>query len=117
MRSWILVSLLCVIGCATAPDTRVITCVAGQDCDAKWSRAMQWLQQNSSWKVHTQTDTSIVTEGPADTAKPAFEVTKVTEDNGTSRISMRAWCGTGANCDRLIRKLTVSFNDYVLTDR
>ncbi|HUR81834.1 MAG TPA: hypothetical protein VM733_13800 [Thermoanaerobaculia bacterium] len=75
---------------------------------------MQWLQQNSSWKVQSQSDTSIVTEGPADTGKPAFEVTKAAQDNGTFRISMRAWCGSSENCDRLIGKLGRSFNDYVL---
>lgn len=118
MRCWILLALLCALGCASAaPDERVITCVAGADCDAKWSRAMQWLQQNSSWKVRSQTDTSVITEGPLDTAKPAFEVTKVASDDGrTSRISMRAWCET-ANCDDLVLRLRRSFNDAVLAAR
>ena len=105
--------MLCGLGCATAPDSRVITCAAGADCDAKWSRAMQWLQQNSSWKVQTQSDMSVTTEGP-DTGKPAFEVTKGARDNGTFRMSMRAWCGEGEDCERLIGRLGRSFNDYVL---
>ena len=118
MRRWILLSILCLAGCAsTAPDARVITCVAGADCDAKWSRAMQWLQSNSSWKVRSQTDTSVITEGPLDTAKPAFEVTKVSSDDGrTFQISMRAWCET-VNCDDVVRRLRRSFNDTVLAAR
>ena len=116
MRSWMFVSLLCLAACATAPDDRVIVCNAGADCDAKWSRAMDWLQANSSWPVRSQTDTVIVTEGPEDTAKPAFEVTKVAQDDGSVRISMRAWCDK-ANCDRLVRKLHRSFNDAVMAAR
>ena len=117
MRSWILMSLLCVLGCAsTAPDERVITCTAGPDCDAKWSAAMDWLQANSSWNVRTRTDTMVATEGPDGTAKPAFEVTKVAQDDGTTRISMRAWCDT-VNCDDLVRRLHRSFNDTVIAAR
>jgi hypothetical protein len=75
---------------------------------------MQWLQQNSSWKVRTATDLSVTTEGPLDTARPAFEVTKVSQDDGrTSLITMRAWCGTG-DCEELILRLRTSFNDFVL---
>ncbi|HVE71803.1 MAG TPA: hypothetical protein VNI54_10575 [Thermoanaerobaculia bacterium] len=114
MRRLLLLVLL--LGCATTPDDRVIVCTAGADCDARWSRAMDWLQANSSWKVRTQSDTMVVTEGPDDTAKPAFEVTKVAQDDGTYRISMKAWCDK-ANCDRLVRKLHRSFNDAVIAAR
>ncbi|HYC93197.1 MAG TPA: hypothetical protein VEO54_28590 [Thermoanaerobaculia bacterium] len=115
MRRWMLIMVLCAAGCAsTATDERVITCTAGADCDAKWSRAMQWLQHNSSWKVLTSTDTQLVTEGPLDTAKPAFEVTKVAHEDGkTAHIAMRAWCGSG-DCTEVIRQLRTSFTDYVL---
>jgi hypothetical protein len=116
MQRWILVLiLLSAAGCtSTATDEPVITCMAGADCDAKWSRAMQWLQQNSSWKMLTTTDTQLMTEGPLDTAKPAFEVTKVAHEDGrTFHITMRAWCGTG-DCNDVIRRLRTSFDDYVL---
>ncbi|HEX6085390.1 MAG TPA: hypothetical protein VF266_12750 [Thermoanaerobaculia bacterium] len=117
MRSWILVSMLIAAGCASSNATgdHVITCTAGADCDAKWSRAMQWLQHNSSWKVLTSTDTQLMTEGPLDTAKPAFEVTKVAQDDGrTFQITMRAWCGTASDCTSVIRQLHTSFEKYVL---
>lgn len=101
------------LGCATGANDRVIVCNAGADCDTKWSRSMDWLQANSSWKVRTQTDTMVTTEGPEDTAKPAFEVTKVDRNDGTYTISMRAWCEK-ANCDALVKRLHQSFNDAVL---
>jgi len=99
---------------AAAMQTPVISCTTGADCDAKWSRAMQWLQQNSSWKVTTATDMLLTTEGPLTTAKPAFEVTKVALEDGRSfQISMRAWCGTG-DCEELIQRLRADFSAYVL---
>lgn len=109
--------MLSAAGCASAPPAgdRVITCTAGADCDAKWSRAMQWLQHNSSWKMLASDDTRLVTEGPLDTAKPAFEVTKVAQDDGeTFHIMMRAWCGSGSDCTKVIRQLRTSFDNYVL---
>ena len=94
---------------------RVINCTAGPDCEYKWSRAMQWIQQNSSWKFRTVTDTLLTTEGPLDTAKPAFEVTKLSQGDGRNyRIAMRAWCGAG-DCEDLILRLRTNFNDFVLT--
>ena len=105
-----LISLLCFAGCATT--NQPILCTAGTDCQAKWSRAMQWLQQNSSWKIETSTEDRLLTEGPLDSAKPAFEVTKAARDDGRIEITMRAWCGTG-QCDPLIPELEKSFRRYV----
>lgn len=104
-------------GCASSATSesanRVITCTAGAQCDQMWSRAMQWLQQNSSWKVTTATDMLLTTEGPLTTEKPAFEVTKVEKDNGRSfQITMRAWCGAG-DCAALIERLHSDFYSYV----
>ena len=117
-----LAAMLCLVGiglggCASAAKdaaaNRVITCTTGSDCDDKWSRAMQWLQENSSSKV-TATDTQLTTEASLDTAKPAFEVTKVAQPDGQSfQITMRAWCVAG-NCDDLAARLRTSFNEYVL---
>jgi hypothetical protein len=93
---------------------RVITCTSGADCEYKWSRAMQWLQQNSSWKFRTVTDNLLTTEGPLDTANPAYEVTRIPQGDGRNyQIAMRAWCGAG-DCQDLILRLRSSFIDFVL---
>jgi hypothetical protein len=54
-----------------------ITCTTGTDCEVRWARVTQWLQDHSQWKFRNVTDTLITTEGPLETAKPAFEVTKM----------------------------------------
>ncbi len=106
--------LIALTACATSPPTdRLITCTAGSDCDEKWSRAMQWLEQNTSSKV-TATDTQLTVAESVDEAKPAFEVTKATNDKGkTFTITMRAWCAAG-NCDEIVAPLRTSFYDSVL---
>jgi len=92
---------------------RTITCTAGADCEYKWSRATEWLQQNSEWKFRTVTDTLITTEGPLETVKPAFEVARLSQGDGkTYRITMRAWCGAG-NCEQLILQLKKNFNEFI----
>lgn len=119
MRRFVTLSLIAVTlsGCTVATTAggadRVITCTTGSDCDEKWSRAMQWLQQNSSSKV-TATPTQLTTEASLDAAKPTFEVTKVAEDDSQQsyRITMRAWCAAG-DCPDLVARLRTSFNDYV----
>lgn len=103
---------LTLAACASAPAAGPISCAAGPDCDAKWSRAMQWLQQNSSAKL-TVTDMQLTAEESTEAAKPAFEVTKATEDDGRNfTITMRAWCAAG-NCEDQIARLNTSFHRYV----
>jgi hypothetical protein len=116
MRRFIPLSLILLALAACATSTAPggpINCTAGSDCDEKWSRAMQWLEQNTSSKV-TASDTQLTAAESVDDAKPAFEVTKATQDQGkTFAITMRAWCA-GGNCDEIIAPLRTSFYDYVL---
>jgi hypothetical protein len=89
-----------------------ITCTAGPDCELRWARVTAWLQENSQWKFRNVTDTLITTEGPLDTVKPAFEVTKMPAGDGkTYRIVMRAFCGVENVCEPVILRLRASFYD------
>lgn len=59
-------SALGLAGCLTTqqaeqPPIPSIKCTQGQDCDAKWSRAVTWVSQNSAYKIQTQTDSLIQT--------------------------------------------------------
>jgi hypothetical protein len=92
-----------------------IACMAGPDCEYKWSRVTLWLSNNSSWKFRNITDTLITTEGPMDTSKPAFEVIKMaTGDGRTYQISMRPSCGVGCTEKDFLR-LRAKFAEFVLT--
>lgn len=92
---------------------RRITCTLGNDCEYKWSRAMEWVQSHSTWKFRTVTESLLTTEGPLETPRPAFEVAKLSQGDGRNyRITFRAWCGVG-NCEGLILQLHSDFNAFV----
>lgn len=94
---------------------RQVTCLAGPDCEYKWSQAMLWIQNNSAWKFRTVADNLMTTEGPLETTKPAFEVTRMATGDGQNyRIGIRAWCGAG-NCELKILQLKANFVDFVNT--
>jgi hypothetical protein len=97
-----------------AKAAATITCTAGTDCEVRWGRVTTWLQENSSWKFRNVTETLITTEGPLETVKPAFEVTKMPVGDGkTYKIAMRAFCGVDEVCDKLIVKLRALFYDAI----
>jgi hypothetical protein len=92
-----------------------LTCTAGEDCELKWSRAMDWLQRNSCWKLRNVTDSLITTEGPFNTQSAAFEITKFPRGGGVYEIRFRAGCGNPFGCSPSIKKLTANFNLFVST--
>ena len=97
-----------------AEATKEIRCEAGSDCEMKWSRVTQWLLDNSDWKLRNVTDTLITTEGPLDTAKPAYEVVRMPAGDGkTYLIRMRAGCGEGHDCTQLVLQKKISFGAFV----
>jgi hypothetical protein len=90
-----------------------IVCIAGLDCEVRWSRAMQWIQNNSHWKFRNVTDTLMTTEGPLETRHASFEVTKIpTGDGQTYNIVLRTWCGTEM-CFPSTTKLKADFVTFV----
>ncbi len=108
-------------GCTTIPSDpavmelsrRDVICTEGADCDAKWSRAVAWVAQNSRWRIQTQTDTLIQTMGPLDTSDAAFTITKVAHGNGTYTILFAAGCGSMFGCIPSVPGLKVVFNQFV----
>ena len=97
-----------------APPEPII-CMAGADCDAKWSRAASWLAANSALKIQTRTDSIIQTTAPVQAqATPAFTVTKVARGEGRYEITFNAACGTGARCLPPITEARARFTQAVL---
>jgi hypothetical protein len=84
--------------CATqvveGPPPRQITCRAGPDCDAKWTRAVSWIVSNSHSKIQTQTDILIQTFNPEISTALGFTATKVASSNGLYEITLTAGCRT-----------------------
>jgi PDZ domain-containing protein len=106
--------------CASAPTQqaaapRPITCKAGPDCDAKWSRAVSWVTTNSSFKIQTQTESIVQTMGPLRSdPSPAFTVTKVAVGNDSYEITFTGGCGNIFGCIPTIPESRINFTNFVL---
>ena len=91
-----------------------ITCSAGPDCDAKWSRAVSWIATNSSYKVQMQTDSLIQTMGPLDLDPvPAFTITKVAIPGGYE-ITFAGGCDNLIGCIPTVEESRAKFSAFVL---
>jgi hypothetical protein len=89
---------------------RPVTCMAGKDCEEKWSRVVQWVKENSAYKFQTVSDTVIQTMGPLpDDARPAFTVTKVSTGNDSYMINLDGGCDNIFGCVPSLLKLKASF--------
>jgi hypothetical protein len=113
-----LLAALALAGCArqssVAEPPRPITCLAGADCDAKWSRAIAWVASNSRWKIQTQTERLVQTFSSAHkSASPGFTVTKSFAGLGLYDISFTGGCDS-FGCVPTIAESREKFTDFVL---
>ncbi len=100
---------------ASAPPPPPITCQAGPDCEAKWSRAIGWVATNSQWKVQSQSDFLIQTYNSIDDSpSPSFTITKVaTGQPGSFEISFNGGCANILGCVPTVAESRVSFAAFV----
>jgi hypothetical protein len=103
-------------GCITAAEQatpiKPITCTAGADCEAKWSRAASWIALNPTWKIKTRTDQIMETTGH-DTL-PAFAVTKVATTPGNYEITFEGVCDNPFGCTPTVAQSRVRFESFML---
>jgi hypothetical protein len=94
-----------------------IICMAGTDCEAKWSRAVAWITTNSNLKIQTKTETIIQTTGSVESAPtPAFTVTKVARGEGRYEITFNGGCGNASRCIATIAESRARFAEFVLAE-
>lgn len=92
-----------------------VTCKAGPDCEEKWSRAVQWVKQNSEYKFQTVSDNVIQTMGPlAHDPSAAFTITKVATGHNTYEIDFDGGCDAMFGCMPSLLASKASFVDYVM---
>lgn len=91
-----------------------ITCTKGDDCDEKWSRAIGWISQNSSYKIQTQNDYILQTFNSTDgSTSSAFLVNKIAMGKGTYQITLSSGCDNAFGCIPDALALKASFNKFV----
>jgi hypothetical protein len=121
MRPYAILLATALAGCAgqasvgpPAAAIAPVTCATAADCAAKWSRAAAWIAQNSGYKVKTQSDIMIQTEGPTDSsAIAAFTVTRVANAAGGAAISLDGGCDNFLGCVPTMGQSRASFAAFV----
>jgi hypothetical protein len=118
-------SALALCGCITAEQQasvaeppKPITCHAGADCDAKWSRANAWITEHSKYKVETSSETLIQTSGPSTfetDPSPMYKVTKVAARPGEYTIEFTGACDTLFGCTPTVPAAQADFTQAILT--
>ena len=113
-----LLAALSVSACASTAQNRQpippVTCTAGKDCDAKWSRAVAWVSQNTAYKIQVQTDSLIQTYGPFDSKTgTAATVNKIAGANGQYEIVAHMSCDNLIGCIPDLGEQMRSFASFV----
>src|SRR5215469_4503487 len=124
-RLFVVCAFVIIAGCSTDPEQASaptsasspvrITCQAGTDCDAKWSRAGEWVTKNSVWGIQSRTDLLIQTSSSInDSPSPGFKVTKVAaSEPGTYEITFTGRCSNMWGCMPTVAAERARFADFV----
>ena len=115
---------LALCGCITAEQqasvaepAKPITCRAGADCDAKWSRANAWITEHSKYKAETNSESLIRTSGPSTfetDPSPTYKVTKVAAGRGEYTIEFTAGCDSVFACTPTAQTAQADFTQSIL---
>lgn len=96
------------------PERAAIPCKIGPDCDFKWSRAAVWVSQNAYYKIETQTDSIIRTEGPyGKSAGAAVTVYRIAASGEWAELFADIRCANFLGCAPPAEELARSFVAYV----
>ena len=91
-----------------------LTCSKGPDCEAKWTRALLWVQNNAKSEIQIANETIITTGFPLYNYNAVISITKTEKDAGTYMINFRASCSAIMGCEPTILELKASFANYVM---
>ena len=122
----LIVCIFCFHGCATfTPQQKqtwnqtVPMCYRESDCEAKWSAARNWVQNNSGYKIQIYTTDLIETYNPSQSSpKIAVRITKQPlstsmEGNKSYAIAIKVWCNNIFGCVPSTDDAIIGFNKYV----
>ncbi len=115
---------LVLCGCITAEQQasvaeppKPITCHAGPDCNAKWSRAAGWVTEHSKYKLETSAESLIQTSGPGafeTDSSPAYKITKIAMGPGEYTIEFTGGCDSIFGCTPTISAAQADFTQSIL---
>jgi|SRR5215475_8604221 len=124
MRSAVLCVSLALSGClpiAVASMCRVserakepVVCATQDECDVAWQKAIEWVVQRCAFKIRTQSESLVETEGPepAPSNDVACRLERIpSEEAGSAQLQLTATCGNWYGCTPDTLYLRAAFND------
>jgi hypothetical protein len=102
---------------SVAEPPKPITCHAGADCDAKWSRAGNWVTEHSKYKVETSSDSLIQTSGPSTfetDPSPSYKITKIAMGSGEYAIAFSGGCDSILPCTPVLSAAQADFTQSIM---
>lgn len=115
---------LALCGCITAEQQasvaeppKPVTCHAGADCDAKWSKATAWVTEHSKYKVESSSESLIQTSGPSTfetDPSPTYKITKVAMGPNEYAIEFGGGCDSVFTCTPAVPAARADFTQSVL---
>ena len=115
---------LVLCGCITAEQQasvaeppKPITCHAGPDCNAKWSRAAGRVTEHSKYKLETSAESLIQTSGPSafeTDPSPTYKITKVAAGPSEYTIELTGGCDSVFGCTPTIPVAQADFSQSIL---
>ncbi len=92
-----------------------LTCLPGNDCDAKWRRARSWITDNSHFPILKATDKTIITDSSPDTLYPVVSARMIAneQDPEENSIVLDAECQNMLGCMPTELQMTADFKSYV----
>lgn len=107
--------LLGLSGCAGRSEPPQTSCQAGRDCDAKWTRANEWIEK-SGLKILSKSDAQIKTKVGQNYDDPLLVVTitkNPTTKPGLYEIRFVGGCTSTLGCQPPIAETRAAFLAFV----
>src|SRR6266705_515726 len=121
----LIVMVLLSTGCSTmtpqqlsdlqAQANRPVFCIGPDDCQVKWSRALQWVKENSRYKLERVRSYLISTRGPFLLAPwPAYTITQFDQGGGRLEFDFAVGCYYIFGCTPSLLEAKASFVNFVM---
>ena len=91
-----------------------VACATNDECDLAWQKAIEWVSKRCAFKIQTQTEDLVETEGPlpAPSNDVACRLDRVpTGEAGSARLEITARCGNYFGCIPEPLYLRAAFHD------
>jgi hypothetical protein len=114
----LLASALCLLSScvqpSASPANASFACDSSKDCDQEWSKAIEWIVQNSAYRIQIQTDNIIQTYGPDQyVLLSGFLINRVNNADGSGTITFNARCGNQFRCSPAPDDLGADFGNFI----